>query len=250
MKKLLVFVLFLMSASARAADLPTWSGWPQCVPILGFSPDAVGVAALETFTRPKPAQRWVCLAIDRATLIATPIDEKEFDTRFPNVRAIGNHGDNDCQEMTRTPAQPVDSGQTVQPTCIDTKVLCEGSREIPIKVPAAVESARCLGRVFASASVIDGRVWAAVNPLDVYYREVDGSGIVVQSMDGKSVLGRRASVDVGGRSVCAMRKDPVTGHIWLTTETGLAELRDDGAVVRLMRFRATGQPMQTVQKKS
>jgi len=247
MKKWLFAVILLLGAPALA-DLPSYGGWPKCLPVLGFSNDEVGVAAFETFGSPKPVQRWICLVIDRSTLIVTPVEEAEFDARFPKVRLAGNHAPNDCQEMTKTAAAPAPPGDAPPPTCIDTKVLC-GDQEIRVAVGAAVTAVRCPGRVFSAASTIDGNLWAAVNPLDIYYRELDGSDIVVQSLSTKRLVTRRNTSDVGGRSVCAIRKDPVNGHVWATTETGLVEMRADGAVIRLLRFRATRQPMATIQKK-
>jgi hypothetical protein len=44
--------------------------------------------------------------------------------------------------------------------------------------------------------------------------------------------------------VCALRKDPSTGHVWATTESGLAELKTDGTLIRTLRFRAIGRPME------
>lgn len=230
------------------ADLPTYSGWPRCLPVLGFSADEIGVASLETFGSPAPVQRWVCLVIDRSTLIVTPVEEKEFDARFPDVRQTGNHAPGDCHELTRTVSNPPPPGNEPPPTCIDTKVLCDG-REIPVQVSAVVSAARCPGHLFSAATVIDGQLWAAVNPLDIYYRDLDGSGLVVQSMSTGQVLARRTSAELAGRSVCAVRKDPFTRHIWVTTETGLAELRADGGLIRTLRFRAVREPMISVQKK-
>ena len=243
-----LFALFLLFVAPVMGDLPSYDGWPKCLPVLGFSSDDIGVAAYETFGAPKPVQRWVCLVIDRATLVVTPIEDSEFDGRFPGVRLAGNHASNDCQEMTKTVTSPPPPGDAPAPTCIDLKVLCAG-REIPVAVGSAVPAVRCPGRVFSAASIIDGNLWAAVNPLDEYYRELDGSDVVVQSVSSRTLVARRRSSDIGGRSVCAIRKDPVSGHVWATTETGLVEMRTDGAVIRLLRFRATRQPMLSVQKK-
>lgn len=242
MKNLRLWVLFLLIASPLSAELPTYVGWPKCLPILAFSEGEIGVASFETFGQPKPVQRWVCLVIDRSTLIVTPIEEGDFDARFPGVRLAGNHAPNDCQEMTKpnpVPAVPA-AGEPGQ--CIETRVLC-GERVVPVKVASPVLAVRCPGRVFSAATMIDGKLWAGINPLDVYYRELDGSDLLVQSLSTGGVVARRSSAEVGGRSVCAIRRDPGDGHVWATTETGLAELLPNGALVRTLRFRATNRPM-------
>ena len=247
MKRRFLCASFLLISAVAGADLPTYSGWPRCLPVLGFSADEIGVASLETFGSPTPVQRWVCLVIDRATLIVTPVDEREFDARFPEIRLAGNHGPGDCQEMTRTVSAPPPPGNEPPPTCIDTRVFCDG-REVRVQVGAVVAAVRCPGHLFSAATVINGQLWAAVNPLDIYYRDLDGSGLVVQSLGSGEVVARRTSADLGGRSVCAVRPDPVTHHVWATTEAGLAELRPDGGVIRMLRFRATRQPMVSIQR--
>lgn len=236
-----VLLLALFALPLRA-ELPTYVGWPKCLPILGFTADEIGVAAFETFTKPERAQRWVCMVIDRSTLIVTPIDEVDFDERFPGVKLAGNHATNDCQEMSKPNADPAVPAAGAPSTCIETRVLC-GDRVVPVKVSAAVLGARCPGRVFSSATMIDGRLWAGINPLDPYYRELDGSDLLVQSLADGGVVARRSSAEIEGRSVCAIRADSSTGHVWATTETGLAELRPDGSLIRTLRFVATKRPM-------
>ncbi len=247
MKKWICALILLLGVPALA-ELPSYGGWPKCLPVLAFSKNDIGVAAFETFGTPTPVQRWVCLTIDRSTLVVTPVEEADFDARFPKVRLAGNHGPNDCQEMTKTVTAPPPAGNAPPPTCIDTKVFC-GDREIPIAIGSAAQAVRCPGRLFSASTVIDGNLWTAVNPLDIYYRELDGSDIVVQSFSSKALVTRRNTSDVGGRSVCAIRKDMVSGHVWATTETGLVEMTTEGAVVRLLRFRAARQPMVSIQKK-
>lgn len=241
MKTMRLFSLLLLLAAPAAAALPTYSGWPRCLPILAFSDAEIGVASFETFAAPKPVQRWVCMVIDRATLIVTPVDVEDFDARFPGARQAGNHAPNDCREMVR-PSRPLVE-EAEPPTCISTKVFCDG-REIPVKVSAAVLTVRCPGRVFSAATLIDGKLWAGVNPLDSYFRELDGSDLVVQAPASGAVLARRTSNEVGGRSLCAIRQDPLTGNVWATTETGLVEMTGAGQVVRQLRFRATRRPME------
>lgn len=245
MKRALCFLFLLIGAAPLMAELPTYAGWPKCVPVLGFSDSEIGVASFQTIATPKPVQRWVCMTIDRATFLVTPVEEAEFDARFPGVRQAGNHASGDCQEMVRPSKALPDSAEP--PTCIDTKVLC-GGRVVPVKVSAAVTAARCPGRLFSAATMIDGKLWAGVNPMDIYFRELDGSDLLVQSLTNSAVLARRSSEAVGGRSVCAIRRDYVTGHVWITTETGLSELTADGTVIRSLRFVATRRPMRVIQK--
>jgi hypothetical protein len=248
MKKL-GFALVLLLGAPVGAELPSYGGWPHCVPILGFTHDEIGVAAFETFPGPKPVQRWVCRVIDRATLLVIPVEEADFDKRFPGIRQEGNHGSNDCQEMTKTVVSPPPPGNAPPPTCIDSRVLCSG-KEIPVAVGSADTAVRCFGQLFSAATMIDGNLWMAVNPRDIYFRDLDGSGVLVQNLSTRAVLVRRSSVSIGGRSVCAIRKDPESGHIWATSEAGLVEMRADGAVIRQLKFRPGRQPMETIQKRN
>ena len=232
---------WLFAGLPAAADLPSYSGWPRCSPVLGFSDGEIGVAAFETFYSPQPSKRWICLSVDRSTFLVTPVDESTFDERFPGVRNDGNHGPADCQEMVKN--MPPTADGSPPPSCIDTRLLC-GGREVNVQLSSAVAKVPCPGRLFASATMIEGDLWAGVNPLDIYLRELAGSGLMVQSLKSGAVRARRTSAQLGGRNVCAIRRDPVSGSVWATTETGLVELGTDGKIKRTLRFRGGKRLMQ------
>lgn len=225
----ILFIAASLAAHARAADR-----WPDCAPVLAFTASDIGVASYEVNPATTPPGAWVCLLVNRQTQKARPSTTQDFESLFPGALASANRPAGACQEVLQAPP-PGTTAETTPPACVSTKVLCDGV-EITVRVTQEVAALPCPARMFSAATLIDDRLWVGVSPLDPYRRPYPGAGVIVQVLDG-SVASRLAPKDVGGRQVCAIRRDPFSTSIWATTENGLVEFAPSGKVKRILRMR-------------
>ena len=123
---------------------------------------------------------------------------------------------------------------------MSTKVFCDGL-EISVRVSSTVAGLPCPARLFSAATIIDDRLWVGISPLDPYRREYPGAGLLVQVLDG-TISSRLTPHDIGGKQVCAIRKDPFSTSIWATTDNGLVEMTSSGKVKRILQIRSRESP--------
>lgn len=228
MKTLFLFILSVLAlpvACPAAADR-----WPACAPILAFNASEIGVASYEVDHSTRPPGRWVCLVVDKSTQKVRPLPREDFEAAFPGALAAGNRRKGDCQEMLASS----------EPPCVSTRLFCEGI-EITARVSPEVARLPCPARLFSAATLIGDRVWIGVAPLDPYRREYAGAGMIVQVLDG-TVSNRLTPEEVGGKQVCAIRKDPYAASVWATTESGLVEFTMSGKVKRVLKIRSVERP--------
>ncbi len=233
----LVALLFFAAGSARAANE---ARWPACAPILGFNSGDIGVASYELDPSTRPAGAWLCLAVNKTSQRVRLVTREEFDLAFPNAIASGNRQPGDCQETVEAPPPGSPVELHGQETCIRTKVFCEGT-EVSVRVSSTVAGLPCPARLFSAATIIGDGLWVGIAPLDPYRREYPGAGLLLQILDG-SVASRLTPRDIGGKQVCAIRKDPFSNAIWATTDNGLVELTSSGKVKRILQIRSHERP--------
>jgi hypothetical protein len=236
MKSAISMLFFALSLTAVAAAADRW---PACAPVLSFTASDIGVASYEVTESTRPEGAWVCLLVNRQTQKVRTAAKEEFESLFPGALAAANRPPGACQEML-LPPPPDATPQTGQPACVSPKVFCEGA-EITVRVSQEVAKLPCPSRLFSAATLIDDRLWAGIAPLDPYRREYPGAGLIVQVLDG-SVASRLTPKDVGGRQVCAIRKDPFSTSVWGTTENGLVEFTPSGKVKRILQMRTLQRP--------